>query len=245
MSLVLLGSLEVISLSLHLPLAGIWTADVEVDAEAVPLGKTSIAFGVEDSPPVVFTGSVIEQSGFLGRARAFVIGGTGGLHRMLPPRQYQLAPPHLIVTGILRETGEQMGDLSTLANLSPLPKWIRSAGSGAHGLRVLGEHRGFSWRVVRDGSVRVGPEKWPKYSGAALWIEENLGRRRILTARDGPDIEPGVVIDGQRVGRVVHRVKEGGIFRSEIHFMEDPCVSSLVHACQCRLNTSRSTTRSS
>lgn len=221
MSIALLGRLEVISFRLSMPLVGIWTAEVEVDAELVPVGETTLAFGVENAAPITFAGTVLEQSGFLGRARAFVLGGAGKLHRDLPPRQYQLAPPRVIVSSILRDAGETAGDLSSLDKLPPLPRWVRIAGTGADALSVLCRRRGLSWRVMANGSVWVGVEAWPSFRGGPLFIEKDLGHRRVLTARDGPDVLPGVSIDGRKVGRAVHILKEGGIFRSEIHFERD------------------------
>ena len=218
MSLALLGSLEVISLQIDLTLWGVWTAEIEVDADDVPLGATSIAIGVEGAAPATFSGTVLESGGFLGRARAFMVGGAGGLRRALPPRQYHLAPPKMVIGDIVREAGEKAGDFSTLEKLSVLPRWVRSAGSGLSSLAVVCGRLGIPWRVCRDGSVRAGPEKWPSYRGSVDLLESNGAFGRALAAQDAPDLEPGLLVEGRRLGRVVHIVAEGGVFRSEIHF---------------------------
>lgn len=205
-------------MQIEMTLRGAWTAEVEADAEEIPLGSTSIRMGVEGEGPAVFVGTVLESGGFLGRARAFVVGGAGGLRRVLPPRQYQLAPPKLIVAGILRDAGERAGDLSALDALSLLPRWVRCAGTGSAALSVLCGRLGVPWRVCRDGSVRAGAESWPAYRKPVGVVERNGAHGRALVAQDAPDIEPGLVVEGRRVERVVHLLAEGGVFRSEVHF---------------------------
>ena len=218
MSLVHIGALEVISLRLSMPLAGVWTAEASVDADAVPLGPASIAMAIEDSPPVTFAGTVLESGAFEGRARAFLVGGAGGLRRELPPRQYQVSPPRLIASAILREAGELAGDLSALDGLLPLPRWVRSRSSGAAALSVLCRRLGVGWRVLRDGSVRVGPEAWHPYGGAPFLVELEGAHGRAVAAHDAPDLEPGLSLGGRRIGRVIHVVTDGGVFRSELSF---------------------------
>jgi len=218
MSSVLLGSLEVISLRLSLPLVGIWTANVELDGDKPPTGAQALLMAVEGAAPVVFSGTVLESGTFEGRSRAFLVGGSAGLRRKLPPRQYSIAPPRVLVSAILREANEMPGDLSGLEGLPPLPRWIRSAGSGASALSLICRRLGLGWRVARNGSIHVGPEGWPEFSGRVSLVEENGSNGRALAAHDKPDLEPGILLEGRRVGRVVHIVREGGVFRSEVHF---------------------------
>lgn len=218
MSAVLLGGLEVISLRLSLPLRGVWTAEAEMDAHEIATGPASITMAVEGSTPIAFIGTLIEARSFEGRARAFVVGGTGGLRRPLVPRQYQLAPPHVIAEAVIREAGEHVGDLSGLHALMPLRRWIRSAGTAGFALSRLCERLGVAWRMGRDGAIRAGLETWPSFGGNVEAIEENGAHGRIVVARDAPDLVPGVAVEGRRIGRVVHIVREGGAFRTEVHF---------------------------
>lgn len=218
MSLAHLGSLEVMSLRLSMPLAGVWTAKAEVDADGVPLGRTSVVIAVEDAPPVTFAGTVLESGSFEGRARAFLVGGAGGLRRELPPRQYRLAPPRLVAAAILRESGELAGDLSALDALLPLPRWVRSRSSGAAALSVLCRHLGVGWRVLRDGSVRVGSEAWPRYAGAPFLVDQDGSSGRAVAAHDAPDLEPGLTLGARRIGRVTHAIEDNGVLRTELVF---------------------------
>jgi len=220
-SLAHLGSLELISVRISMPLAGIWTAEAELDADEVPLGRASIAIAVEDTSPVTFLGTVIESGAFEGRARAFIVGGAGGLRRELPPRQYRIAPPRIIAAAILREAGELAGDLSALEGLLPLPRWVRSRSTGAAALSVLCRRLGVGWRVLRDGSVRVGSEAWAPYAGAPFLVEHDGASGRAVAAQDAPDIEPGVVLGGRRIGGVVHAVGDNGVLRTELLFEGD------------------------
>jgi hypothetical protein len=220
MSLVHLNQTEVISLRLSVPLTGVWTAEAEVDADAIERGPSTIAIAVEGAAPVVFAGTVIESGAFEGRARAFLVGGAGGLRRELPPRQYQIAPPKLIAAAILRETGERAGELAALDELLPMPRWVRSRSSGGAALTALCARVGVGWRVVRDGAVRVGREAWRPYAGAPFVLAEDGASGQAVAAQDAPDIEPGMTVGGRRIGRVVHRI-DSGISRTFIHFERD------------------------
>ena len=221
MSLVHLGSLEVIALKLSIPLAGVWSAEVEADADDILLGPSSIAIAVEGSAPVVFAGTVLESGGFEGRARAFMVGGSGGLRRELAPRQYLLAPPRLLVLDILRDAGEVAGDLSGLDGRPPLPRWVRSGGRAALALSVLCRRLGVRFRVERDGRVSVGLDTWSPYRGEPFLVEYDGGAGRALAAHDAPDLEPGLSLGGKHIGRVVHMVGDGGVLRSEITYEVD------------------------
>jgi hypothetical protein len=218
MSLVRVGNLDAIALRLPMPLEGVWTAEVEVDGNEVPTGALSIEVATEAGPPVVFAGTVLEGGAFEGRVRAFIVGGRGGMRRELPPRQYQLAPPRLIAGAIVREVGEAEGDLDGLDAFAPIPRWVRSRGSGGAALRVLCARLGVTWRMRRDGSVRVGPERWQPYAGQPFVLERDGARSWALAAQDAPDLEPGQLFDGRRVGFVVHVLHEGGVLRSEVSF---------------------------
>ncbi|TKD03448.1 hypothetical protein [Polyangium fumosum] len=222
MSLVQIGSLEVISLRLSMPLAGAWTAEAEVDTAEPLAGPAVIALGVENAAPVEFSGTVLESRAFEGRARAFIVGGRGGLRRELPPRQYQLAPPRLIVSAILREANEDAGELEGLDGLPVLARWVRARARVAEGLNVVCRRAGVSWRVRRNGTIRVGVETWPAYHGRPFCISEDGAHARAVYAQEAPDIEPGILLEGRRVGRVVHRVDDAGAFRTEVLFEEAP-----------------------
>ncbi|MDI1430227.1 hypothetical protein [Polyangium sorediatum] len=220
MSLVQIGALEVISLRLSMPLAGAWTAEAEVDTAEPLSGSVVIAVGVEDAATVEFSGTVLESRAFEGRARAFIVGGRGGLRRELPPRQYQLAPPRLIVSAILREAGEEAGELEGLDGLPVLARWVRVRARAAEALNVVCRRAGVSWRVRRNGTILVGVETWPVYAGRPFCVSEDGAHARAVYAQDAPDIEPGILFDGRRVGRVVHRVDDAGAFRTEVLFEE-------------------------
>lgn len=216
MSLVQIGALEVISLRLSMPLAGAWTAEVEVDTGEPLAGAVVIAMGVDDAAPVEFSGTVLESRAFEGRARAFIVGGRGGLRRELPPRQYQLAPPRLVVSAILRESGEEAGELEGLDGLPLLARWVRARARAAEALNVVCRRAGVSWRVRRNGTIRVGVERWPAYAGRPFCVSEDGAHARAMYAPEAPDIEPGMLLEGRRVGRVVHHVNDAGAFRTEV-----------------------------
>jgi hypothetical protein len=218
MSMVQIGAAEGIALRLSMPLVGAWTAEGELDGDEAPEGTVPITIAGEEGPPLSFEGTVLEGGAIEGRARLFVVGGRGGLRREIGPQQYQMATPRLIAASILREAGEAEGDLSGLDGLPPLPCWVRQRGTAAEALSLLSKRVGATWRVMRDGSVRIGPETWPPYAGRFYLIGANWAHGDAVAAQNAPDLEPGLLVEGRRVGRVVHLVTEDGTFRTALSF---------------------------
>src|SRR5690606_12571979 len=105
------------------------------------------------------------RSGLSGsRVRAKVVGGAGGLSRVLPAKNYANGVSvRTIVGDILREAGESLSSESSEAILSTaLPKWERLRGSASRALVALLDQVGAIWRVQRDGTVLVTVEAFPE-----------------------------------------------------------------------------------
>ena len=217
MSQARIGNAEVLTAEgPDLPLVGVWTAEVELGTgdglpavgEAVRLEVLSAA-GVG----VAYQGTVRTSGEYEGRARLFIVGGAGGLGETVAAKPYANSPTALhLVTDLVRDAGEVLSatvDADALSERS-VNTWLRAEGTGATGLQRIAEHFGYSWRVLRDGSVWVGSETWPAYSGADPYELEQDRAADCGTYADGEELVPGETREGRKVYRVVHSVRADG-----------------------------------
>lgn len=202
-----------------MPLVGAWQATVEADTgedEAPPTGP--YWFEVDG---VEFRGTVLpaRAGAFGGRVKIKVVGGAGGLSAELKPRNYAAGVTRVstVVGDIVRDTGETLSGESDQAILDKqIPAWQRAAGAGKDALTKVLEKVGATWRVLRDGTIWIGVDTWPEVEPDGHAIEEDWGDGLVTWAPDHPTMVPGVVVRGQRVEQVVHRLERAGL-RTELH----------------------------
>ncbi len=217
MSQARIGNAEVLTAEgPDLPLVGIWTAEVELGTgdglpavgEAVRLEVLSAA-GVG----VAYQGTVRASGEYEGRARLFIVGGAGGLGEDVDAKPYANSPTALhLVTDLVRDAGEVLSatvDTEALSERS-VNTWLRAKTTGAVALQRIASHFGYSWRVLRDGSVWVGSETWPAYSGAAPYSMGEERGESSATYADAEELVAGEVWEGRKIYRVVHSVTADG-----------------------------------
>ncbi len=236
MSAITIGDIGVLSAFVSMPLMGEWTLDgvLDLGEEKLPTGAFDLEWVPtgETANPVKFRGTVIDASASTGRATVWAVGGTGGLRNALPGLDYGEVRPRLVVEDILSAAGELAGDLSGLDALPKLPRWSRLAGTGRSALTRLCEAIGVTWRVRRDGKVRVGAETWPTHKlpkkERPYFTSEPNASGRAEVAMDSPTLEPGEQLergegvsgDPYRVATIVHCADEEGAVRTLVTLQE-------------------------
>jgi hypothetical protein len=204
---------------LRIPRIGAWDADVNVprDGDVEVTGPVEIAIG-----SLVWKGTARRSGENKGTLHVRVVGGAGGLSRALEPRAYQGVPVRIPLLDLLADAGERLSPTADAGVLGVvLPKWNRSAGPAGIALASLLQASGASWRVLPDGSVWVGRERWEASSLVDYtYIEQapNAGSLEIVTVE--PAVFPGEVFEGRRVSVVTHRF-EGRRIRTRILWEED------------------------
>lgn len=217
MSQARIGNAEVLTAEgPDLPLVGIWTAEVELGTgdglpavgEAARLEVLSAA-GVG----VAYQGTVRTSGEYEGRARLFIVGGAGGLGEDVDAKPYANSPTALhLVTDLVRDAGEVLSatvDTEALSERS-VNTWLRAKTTGAVALQRIASHFGYSWRVLRDGSVWVGSETWPAFSGAAPYSMGEERGESSATYADAEELVAGEVWEGRKIYRVVHSITADG-----------------------------------
>lgn len=203
----LCNGLPLVTAHVQLPLSGVWSADVQVDVDAVNRVVGAVAMSLNDGA-LALLGTTVRAGMFNGRAQARVVGGAHGLVKAVTPRSYRSVPVRTVLRDILDAAGEKLSDTSTAALLGRvLPAWTRVGGTAAQALAVLAAQLDATWRVLPNGTFWFGVETWP---AAPLTDYVVLDFKPIegvmVLGTDSPSLLPGTVLEGQRVDRVVHHV---------------------------------------
>lgn len=190
-----------------MPRTGAWTADITVaEPDADLSGRV-----VLDVAGGLFSGTTRRSQSFSGRTAARVVGGADGLRARLLASGYTSTTAGLIFEGILSAVGETAAaSISASVLATSLPRWTRLAGSASEALDRLAAKVGASWRVLADGSIWIGAESWPAAVAADV-LSEDRENGRLLLAPTSAVLRPGQVLDGRRIGRVVHRWTPRGL----------------------------------
>jgi hypothetical protein len=201
------------------PRVGAWTAELELDANEAITGRVTL-----EIDGVTWIGTVQRGSLVQGRYSAMVVGGNGALSKPLPAKHYMNGTMAAWLREALAPAGETLSPTSesAITNQS-MARWSRRRGTvGAAVAQVARESGDASWRVLRDGSVWIGVERWPAATAKYDEIEDvpDLGYM-IAVAEEGPSIAPGMTFAGKRVASVVTTLDGNGALRQRVNF-EDP-----------------------
>ncbi len=196
------------------PLVGRWTATITIDTETPPTGAVTL-----DTPGAVMVGTVYRPGEYAGFARVFVVGGSGGLAKQLPAKDYVGATIKTIVADILRTCGETLSSTSDAAVLGNRPRrWQRPKASGLECLQVLlRQVDGAIWRVLDDGSVWVGRPTWRATAAKLITIHEDTATGFLLLASDEATLRPGETFESREIREVIDTF-DGEIVRTVAHY---------------------------
>lgn len=188
--LTLNGGAAILRACVSLPLAGVWSAALDVDSAEDITGAVSVEI---DGTPVLL-GTVVSGGVTHGLWRGRIVGGAGGLRGTLPARAYRDITLADVVRDALAESGETLsstsGDLSALRRL-----WHRAEGAAARTLTAVADAAGYGWRVLPRGDVWVGAETWPDAPDADLsLIDRDPSQRRYTLGGDVVGLRPGTLL---------------------------------------------------
>lgn len=201
MSLVTLNSQRVTEATVVLPMTGVWHARAALDGAGVAAGAraTLKTEGLE------LAGVAFRPGVFRERAATQVIGGVGGMSKVVPARSYRSPTVAILLKDLERETGETLAATITDAiKLRTFDRWTRLEGPAAHALDLLCAEIGATWRILEDGKLWVGVDTWTEVKFDHQLLEDSPSDRRMTIASELPLLRPGVTFNGHRVERVEH-----------------------------------------
>ena len=200
-----------------LPLTGAWVADVVADPDndigtfPNPGTPVTMSYGQQS-----FQGVVRRASAPFGTTFARLIGGAGGLPSTVPAMGYMNTTVQQVLTDLLNFCGETLAPNSdpTITNQN-LPSWTRIAGYAWKALaNLMGplDPKG-TWRVLPNGQVWVGVDKFPLTTlqdfDLLSYLPQEL-RAEIYTTN--PTILPGQSFMGGNVTSIEHIIEPAKIF---------------------------------
>lgn len=193
--------------------AGAWTARVEIDEEDKTITKSiSLKLGTESLSGTVVRGDVPDGKG---RWVGQVVGGKGGLDKVLDAKSYNQATLRVVVKDALASAGETLSTDSTTASLlSPLKaRWCRAKGQTRSALAAVAKEIGAVWRVNRAGQVVfVKDESWRKADFVYDYIDSDPSDGVIeISPDETPGARPGVMVGEHKCTQVTTTWSGAGV----------------------------------
>jgi hypothetical protein len=207
MSLVTLQDLPVLGLRLNRPVTGTWVARAEVDYQETSEPFTGLVRLADES--VTYFGTVRNWGLVSGVARVLLAGGRGGLVKTTTVQHFRDVAVRTLVEGLLATVGERLDATSTRAVLERrLPFWSFTVERASEALSTLADKVGASWRVLPNGNVWFGTDRFltadEDVAAVALELDQDGAGGTVLLANESLQLGPGVTLAGSRVGRVEH-----------------------------------------
>lgn len=201
------------------PRIAAWTAMVEVDSESPISGRVALDIDGES-----FSGTVVQSDVDHSRWKGLVVGGGGGLHKILGARYYVEPTVGMVLADICREAGEALDpSISPAITARALPRWSRLQGEAHTQLRQVADELELDWRMTRLGLVWLGQETWLPVVADTLDQHYEPDLRLVVVVYKGqsdrPVVRPGVSLDGRNVERTVTEVSPDGLSQ-QVYFDE-------------------------
>jgi hypothetical protein len=224
---VTLGGLDVLCGRIRLPLSGIWTGILELDADEAPSGVQELLVLGDGEPDVRLKCVTARRAAVDGRARCLLVGGRTGalsaepeLASVIPGQHYDGDPSKVtayeLIARICELAGEQLAS-SVKATLSALTvdSWHRETSRAGVALsRVLAAF-GLSARVLPEGSLWAGVDTWPTVAEPEF-VDPGDDGRVLYVAPRGARLAPGAMIAGRYVSTVEYLF--GDALRARLHY---------------------------
>ena len=190
MSEITVNELPLLRATIHMPLAGVWSADVEVDTADELVGAATVSI----DGTTTFRGTVVDGGVTHGLWRGRIVGGAAGLRGTIPARAYRNATLADVLHDAIVEAGEALdassGDLGISAAL-----FHRTEAAAARAVQAIANAAGFGWRVLPGGAVWIGAETWPDAGSPDLTLLESDPReRRYRFGGDVLGLRPGTLL---------------------------------------------------
>jgi len=210
-----INGLSVMEARIHLPRAGVWSAELAVDAavaSALEAGSQRQLTIAAQGQSLVFAGTVFRSDSYAQNATLRLVGGAHGMTKICKPRFYSNSPILNPVDDILQDAGETLAASADQNSLGvSLPFWTLVAQPAGQALTNLADQVGAVWRTLPDGSVFFGEDG---FQASALTQYELIDYRPLdglqTIASELPDVFPGELFNGFKVSSVEHVVNDRG-----------------------------------
>lgn len=184
--------------SVHFPLNGAWSAELQVSSDTVPAVGDVATLTLPG--PVAYSGRVVRAGIFGERLRVRMTGGESEWDRPIDVRHYHSSDGDQA----MRDLGIQ-----TEAPLElDLPFWTRPAGTIGGAVQSLADLAQVNWRVLANGTTRMRAEAPFEIEPDAIEISRDDARGIVEVAPEFCVIQPGTTLHGDDIGDVVYDLDE-------------------------------------
>lgn len=206
--------------SITIPRIGVWQADLLVDTEGLGTGDR-VSIDVGDG--LVMAGTVAKGGDVRQLSKIHVVGGAGGLSNLAKVKFYRSPLLRVVAGDLARDAGETIAtDLGTAGTFVLSPAWTTDNAPTGKVIAALvaAAPTGTVWRMRTDGTLWIGEETWPTVELDGVELEVMPDNDRALLGPFLPTLQPGTVLNGQRIDYVVHRLERGQV-RTEVCFHDE------------------------
>lgn len=193
---ILLNNDPVLQLSMHLPMKGAWSAELQVASESEYVVGDIVTLNMPGD--VVFTSRVVRAAIFADRLSLRLTGGTVDWTAPTEVKHYKNTTADQIVT----DAGVT---LDAATNIT-LPFWTRSPGTPGSTVEEVAKYLNVNWRVNPDGTIRMRAETPAAVTADAIEVTRNPARGLVEVAPETTAILPGVIVGDDTVGDVIYEM---------------------------------------
>lgn len=191
----------VLSLSMHLPLNGAWSAELQASSDKVLAAGAAVTISLPGD--VLYQGRVVRAGVVDERLNLRITGGSVDWLQQVALKHYKASDGDKA----LRDLGVQTDAPLEL----DLPFWTRPPGTIGMAVQALATVAGVNWRVNPDGTVRIREEAPFAVKPKAIEILRDDRRGVVEIAPDIAAVMPGTTVGDDQIGDVIYDF--GDVFR--------------------------------
>lgn len=198
----------VLSLSMHLPLNGAWSAELQASSDKALAAGAAVTISLPGD--VLYQGRVIRAGVVDERLNLRITGGSPDWLQQVELKHYKASDGDKA----LRDLG-----VATEAPLElDLPFWTRPPGTIGMAVQALATAAGVNWRVNPDGLVRIREEAPFAVDPKAIEISRDDRRGVVEIAPDVAAVMPGTTVGNDQIGDVIYDF--GDVFRCRYYVQQ-------------------------
>lgn len=198
----------VLALSLHLPLNGAWSAELQASSEKLPAVGATVTLKLPGD--VTYVGRVVRSGLVDQRLNLRLTGGPVDWLQQIALKHYKAADGDKA----MRDLGVQTDAPLEL----DLPFWTRPPGTIGMAVQALAAAAGVNWRVNPDGTTRIRDEAPFTVDPKAIEISRDDRRGVVEIAPDVAAVMPGTLVGSDSVGDVIYDF--GDVFRCRYYVQQ-------------------------
>jgi hypothetical protein len=209
-----LNGMPVLKANIHMPRAGLWTFDAQVDTSDTDpdVLAGSLTLATVDGK-LSLTGTAFRSGSAFATGLVSAVVGANGMGALAAPASYRNATVAIVLSAILKTGGEKL-------NAKSDPRIVKAALSAWTVLEQpigvcvdqLLQNTDALWRSAPDGTIWIGQDTFPQLTRGDAVIESYRPQQGdAWVCFESLDVYPGVTFEELAVEYVTHEITPGGM----------------------------------